>query len=177
LHIELRQQEEFQSGMTAYDAQAAARRRFGNTMYLKEESHIAWGWEWLENVAQDVRYGLRTLRKSPGFTAVAILTLAVGIAVNTTVFTAFDALFLRPRPVKVLICLSSIFRTTPGAPRSGFSYPHYLYYSDNSSAFSDLSLFAFGMAVTSSDLPATSPGVVPRVAGAGHDSRTRGRQI
>jgi len=166
LHIELRQQEEFQSGMTAYDAQAAARRRFGNTMYLKEESHIAWGWEWLENVAQDVRYGLRTLRKSPGFTAVAILTLAVGIAVNTTVFTAFDALFLRPRPVKDPNSLASIFRTTPGEPRGGFSYPEYLYYRDNSRAFSDLSLFAFGMAVTSSDLPATSPGVVPRVAGA-----------
>src|SRR5436309_6010798 len=166
LHIELRQQEEFQSGLTAYDAQAAARRRFGNTMYLKEESDVALGWEWLENVAQDVRYGLRTLRKSPGFTAVAILTLAVGIAVNTTVFTAFDALFLRPRPVKDPNSLASIFRTTPGEPRGGFSYPEYLYYRDNSRAFSDLSLFAFGMAVTSSDLPATSPGVVPRVAGA-----------
>src|SRR5206468_2985018 len=127
---------------------------------------ISWGWEWLENVAQDVRYGLRTLRKSPGFTAVAILTLAVGIAVNTTVFTAFDALFLRPRPVKDPNSLASIFRTTPGEPRGGFSYPEYLYYRDNSRAFSDISLFAFGMAVTSSDLPATSPGVVPRVAGA-----------
>jgi macrolide transport system ATP-binding/permease protein len=166
LHIELRQQEGVQSGMTAYDARAAARRRFGNTTYLKEESHIAWGWEWLENVAQDVRYGLRTLRKSPGFTAVAILTLALGIAVNTTVFSAFDALFLRPRPVKGPNSLASIFRTTPGEPHGGFSYPDYLYYRDNSRAFSDLSLVAFGMAVTSSDLPATSPEAVPRVAGA-----------
>src|SRR5436309_15640769 len=80
LHIELRQQEEFQSGMTAYDAQATARRRLGNTMYLKEESHIAWGREWLENVAQDVRYGLRTQRKPAGLTAVPILPLAGAIA-------------------------------------------------------------------------------------------------
>jgi hypothetical protein len=60
LHLQLRQEEQRESGMPAYDAQTAARRRFGNTTYLKEESHIAWGWEWFENLAQDARYALRT---------------------------------------------------------------------------------------------------------------------
>jgi hypothetical protein len=56
LHLELRQHEQLRSGMTEGDARAAARRRFGNTTYLKEESHIAWGWEWFENLAQDARH-------------------------------------------------------------------------------------------------------------------------
>jgi predicted permease len=106
------------------------------------------------------------LRKNPGFTSVAVLTLALGIAVNTTVFTAFDALFLRPRPVKDPNSLASIFRTTPGEPRGRFSYPDYIYYRDNSKSFSALSLFATGMAETSSDLSAASPEAAPRIAGA-----------
>jgi predicted permease len=115
---------------------------------------------------QDVRYGVRVLRKSPSFTLVAVLTLALGIGVNTAIFTAFDALVLRPRPVRDPETLVSLFRTAPGESRGGLSYPDYIFLRDHSKSFSDLTLFAYGMAVTSSDLSATGPESSSRIAGA-----------
>jgi predicted permease len=127
LHLELRQEERVQSGMSADDARAAARRRFGNATYLKEESHIAWGWEWFENLAQDVRYGLRMLRKAPGFTAVAILTMALGIGATTAIFSVVDATLLHPLPYPEPEQLVSVEDDLPGvgAQDVGMSEPEW----------------------------------------------------
>src|SRR5437762_7405396 len=114
LHFEWRQQQQLESGVTPQDTQAAARRRFGNTTYLKEESHLAWGWEWFEHLAADVRYGLRMLRKAPGFSAVAILTIALGVGATTAIFSVVDATVLRQLPYPRAEQLVSIVDDLPG---------------------------------------------------------------
>ena len=127
LHLELRQREKIAAGLTPDEASAAARRRFGNTTYLREESHIAWGWEWLEHLAQDLRYGARMLRKSPSFTAIAILTIALGVGATTAIFSVVDATLLRPLPYPQPEQLVSIQDDLPGsgARDVGMSQPEW----------------------------------------------------
>jgi len=124
-HLEEKIEELVASGMPRKEAAAAARREFGNVTLMEEDSRRVWRWPSIEDFFMDVRYGVRMLRKNPGFTAVAVLTLALGIGANTAVFGVVNAVLLRPLPFKQPSRLMMLFEGIPklGFPKMGFSAP------------------------------------------------------
>jgi hypothetical protein len=98
--LELEEEEQRERGLSPEEARRAALRAFGNPTLIREQSHLAWGWGWLEGFLKDVAYGLRSLLRSPALTTVALLSLALGIGANTAIFSFIDAVLLRSLPVQ-----------------------------------------------------------------------------
>jgi predicted permease len=144
-HRAMRQQELEREGLPAAEAGYASRRALGNTALAREDARSVWIWPWLESVRQDLGYAGRSLRRQPGFTLVAVSALASGIGLNTSLFTAFNALALRPWPVHEPERVVNVFNLDPrelrgragGAPW-GFSLSELRYLSEHSRTFAGL---------------------------------------
>jgi len=127
-HIELEIERLQEEGLSAAEARAAAHRTFGSVTVSRERFYEAHRWLWWDRLSNDVRYAARTLRKSPGFTAVAVLTMAVGIGATTAIFSVLDATLLHPLPYPDPDQLVSIHDDLPGVGSYdvGMSQPEWL---------------------------------------------------
>jgi predicted permease len=131
-HIEQETEENIAAGMSPEEARYAALRKFGGVDQVKEECRDAWGVRFIDTVLQDLRFGLRQLNRSPGFTTVAVITLALGIGANSAVFSVLNGLFLRGLPVPAPERLLSFSDTN-------FSWADYVTHRDQARSFENLS--------------------------------------
>src|SRR5207248_949349 len=121
-------------------AAQSARREFGNIALVKEATHEIWGFGSFERLAQDLSYGVRMLAKSPGFTAVALLTLALGIGANTTLFSIVNAVLLAPLPYPHPEQLVTLHMSKPNFETGAIPFPNFRDWQAQNHTFSAMAL-------------------------------------
>jgi predicted permease len=160
-HLRMAAQERMEQGESPEQAHASAVREFGNVTMVKEVTRDMWGWGFWETCAQDVRYSLRQLKRNPGFTAVAVITLALGIGVNTAIFSLVDQLLLWSIPARDasrLVKLEGMYSE---------AYPFYCEFRDRNQVFSSVLASSYHRAVgmRPEGAPAVEVGHVDYVSG------------
>src|SRR5580658_4660242 len=116
--LELEEEEQRERGLSAEEARSAARCAFGNTTLIREQTRAVWSWVWMERLVRDVKYGTRTLLRSPEFAIVSVLVMALGIGATTSLFTMVRAVLLRPLPFRdsgKLVMLYEHYRHNQGS--------------------------------------------------------------
>jgi predicted permease len=154
-HLDMLIEQNISRGMAPGEAQQAALRSMGNVTRVKESQRESRGLPQIETVFADLKYAARMLRANPGFTLIAVLTLTLGVGVVTTVFTAYDAVALKPLPVadpsQVVRLERWIANGSRGDFQYGFSYPEYLYCRDRNDVFTSLVAASGSHTVVSGD--------------------------
>jgi macrolide transport system ATP-binding/permease protein len=144
-HLRMAAAEREERGASVGEARSDARREFGNVGLVKAVTRDVWGWRWLEDLFEDVRYGLRVLGKNPAFSVAAVLAIALGVGINVGIFSMLNGVALRLLPVpraQQILSVNQIFHNRVNRNVHGegsmFSYPEYLDYRDHNHVFNGL---------------------------------------
>jgi predicted permease len=158
-HIEMETQENVERGLSPEEARYAALRKFGNVTRVTEETRAVWSSIWMEQLLQDVSYGVRALRKNPGFAIVTVLTLALGIGANTAIFSVVRGVVLAPLPYPEPNRLVMVWESRPNVKTLSTSYPDFMDWQRNGRSFEQMA------GLTSRNYDLTSPGTPQHLDG------------
>jgi putative ABC transport system permease protein len=181
-HLDMAIHDRMERGETPEQARANVLREFGNVGLVKEVTREMWGWASLERLLQDLRFGIRMLLKNPGFTLIAVFTLALGIGANTAIFSVVNAVLLRPLPYAKPEGIVAIWdgRGKP-SPTQGTTAPrNFQWWREQSRNFSDLALTqGFGYRLTETQEATSGVGleVTPNLFALLRVSALRGRTL
>jgi putative ABC transport system permease protein len=162
-HLMLAEREAMEAGQSQTEAQHAARREFGNVAVAEELTRDAWGWRWIAEAFEDVRYGVRNMLRTPGFTAVTILTLALGIGANTAIFSVVNAVLFRALPYRDAGRLVWATNFVPGQAQNLVFADEYAGYKTQNHMFENIAAYSAAAEFT--------------LTGAGAPERLRGAQV
>jgi putative ABC transport system permease protein len=145
-HLDEAIRDRIERGETPDEARANALREFGNVGLVKEVTREIWGWTSLERLGQDLRFGLRMLRKNPGFSLIAVLTLSLGVGANTAIFSVVNAVLLRPLPYtepERLVAIGGTDAHSPEGPKidDSCSYPDFFDWRERNQSFDSMAVY------------------------------------